>query len=106
MAHQIQRSVGFQGLGFLAMTALGACASPPPADEEPPLCTDACFIDRDCGENRVCDKTNDGDDVGAADDDEGCCIDIEGACDSDDDCSGDDVCRVQFGRFLVCGPLD
>ncbi len=104
MTKQRPRNPGLWALLIAALAWL-ACAPPPPPPEVEPFCADACFIDRDCGTNRICDKTNDGDDVGAADDDEGCCIEISGACDSDDDCTGDEVCLRQ-PPFRACAPIE
>ena len=53
----------------------------------------------------ICDKANDGDDVGAPDDLEGCCVAVF-RCASDAECGVDEVCVVGAGRcdIRVCDP--
>lgn len=79
-----------------------------------------CTIDRDCGTGHVCDKTNDGDRIPAADDPEGVCVLVECVCDGrpipcanrsrcdearcfdNDDCEDGDICRIVAGE-ASCG---
>ncbi|MBM4283444.1 MAG: hypothetical protein FJ137_22775, partial [Deltaproteobacteria bacterium] len=68
-----------------------------------------CGSDRDCGAGEICDKTNDGDDLAAANDAEGVCIKV--VCFTDDDCSDpvNEKCDVRRGFCIprnLCDPGD
>lgn len=97
--------MAYRGLAFVVVVLSGCWLEPEP-EPDPPFCATSCEIDRDCGGAAICDKTNDGDDVVAADDLEGCCVAVFG-CASDAECGSDEVCFVQVGRcdIRVCDPL-
>lgn len=59
-----------------------------------------CDNDRLCG-GGYCDKEGDGDDVAAADDQFGCCVQL--ICDSNDDCEENEKCDFRRG---ICLPRD
>lgn len=63
---------------------------------------DGCASDRDCASG-VCDKSNDGDDVAAADDERGVCVVFTDDCRDDADC-GDGVCAHFFCDFACEAP--
>jgi hypothetical protein len=70
---------------------------------------EGCGSDRDCGAGSICDKTNDGDDLAAANDPEGLCIKV--VCFSDDDCQNpeDEKCDARRGFCVprnLCDPGD
>ena len=66
-----------------------------------------CTIDRDCGTGSICDKTNDGDSIPAADDPEGVCLRI--TCNADTQCAEDEFCDLRRGVCFYknsCDPGD
>lgn len=88
------------------VAALAAACPPPPAggDAGPEqVCAGGarvCDNDRLCG-GGYCDKDGDGDDVAAADDQYGCCVQL--VCDSNDDCEENEKCDFRRG---ICIPRD
>ena len=91
---------------LLVAAALGAgCpGNTGPTDAGPDqVCADGarvCDNDRLCG-GGFCDKDNDGDEVAAADDQFGCCVQL--ICDSNDDCEENEKCDFRRG---ICLPRD
>jgi hypothetical protein len=71
--------------------------------------TEGCGGDRDCGAGSICDKTNDGDDLAAANDPEGICVKV--VCFTDSDCQNpdDEKCDARRGFCVprnLCDPGD
>ncbi len=96
---------------LLALTVAGvtACPADGPGDggEGEGEGGEGCGSDRDCGGGSVCDKTNDGDDIQAADDEEGVCLKV--ICLTDDDCPADEKCDTRRGLCIprnLCDPGD
>lgn len=58
-----------------------------------------CEIDRECGGGFICDKTNDGDDIPAAEDQFGICVRV--SCLRDEDCGAEEKCDTRRG---ICVP--
>jgi hypothetical protein len=98
-------------LAALTTSALAVGCGPPTGDgdEGEGEGESGCGSDRDCGAGEICDKTNDGDDLAAANDSEGVCVKV--VCFSDNDCSDpeNEKCDVRRGFCIprnLCDPGD
>jgi len=68
---------------------------------------EGCEIDRECGGGSICDKTDDGDDIPAAEDPFGVCLRV--SCVTDADCPEDEKCDPRRRICIpknVCDPGD
>jgi hypothetical protein len=103
-------SIKMSGAMLVATVALLTSTGCPPPEggegegegEDP-----GCEIDRDCGGGFICDKTDDGDDIPAAEDQFGVCLRV--SCLRDEDCGAEEKCDVRRGICVpknLCDPGD
>ena len=95
----------FASLSVIALAALTFSGCPAPEVQTDAGPSAGCAIDRDCGTGSICEKTEDGDDIPAADDPEGVCIQV--FCRSDADCPEEEKCDLRRGLCVprnLCDP--